>query len=97
MNNSEYRKKFTMNEELLVAAIFERAITDYEKARRFLRHPHGNKKQMEKDIAKAKHRIKDVRSFATSKEAMMYAGGSEKVVRCFAERLDKIDRENAFR
>ena len=86
-----------MNEELLVAAIFERAITDYEKARRFLRHPHGNKKQMEKDIAKAKHRIKDVRSFATSKEAMMYAEGRDKVVRYFAERLDEIDRENAFR
>ena len=86
-----------MNEELLVAAIFEQAITDYEKARRFLRHPHGSKKQMENGIAKAKHMIEDVRSFATSKEAMMYAGGSEKVVRYFAERLDKIDRENAFR
>ena len=83
-----------MNEELLCAAIFEQAITDYEKARRFLRHPHGSKKQMEKDIAKAKHRIQDVRSFATGPEAMQYAGGSDRVIRSFAERLDDIDRKD---
>ena len=82
-----------MNEELLVAAIFEQAITDYEKARRFLRHPHGSKKQMEKDIAKAKHRIEDVRSFATCSDAIKYAGGNDRIICALTARLDEIDLE----
>ena len=85
-----------MNEVLLCAAIFEQAITDYEKAKHFLRHPHGSKKQMDRDIAKARRRIADVRSFATGSYAIKYAGGSEKVVRCFGERLDEIDRRYQY-
>ena len=83
-----------MNEELLCAAIFERAITDYEKAIRFICHPHGSK--IEAAIAKARYRMTDVRSFSTGPEAMLYAGGSEKVIRCLAERLDEIDRRYKY-
>jgi len=82
-----------MNEELLCAAIFEQAISDYEGAVRFLRHPHGNKKDMERDIAKAEQRIAEVRRFAVGPEAMKYSGGSDKVIRAFVQRMKEIDRE----
>ena len=83
-----------MNEELLSAAIFEQAITDYKKANRYLSTVHfGNKKQLERDREKAKYRISDVRSFATGSDAIMYAGGSKMVIKAFVARLDEIDRE----
>jgi hypothetical protein len=37
--------------------------------------------------------LEDVRSFATGPEAMQYAGGSERVIGAFRERLDEIDRQ----
>ena len=81
-----------MNEELLCAAIFEQAVTDYERAKMFLRNPHGkNKKELERDIASAKRWIQDVRQFADSKEAALYSGGSDRVLIAFTAKLDSID------
>lgn len=86
-----------MNESLLCAAIFEQAILDYERARKFLCNPHGkNKKELDRDIASANRHIQDVRQFATSKEAMLYSCGSEKVIRAFSTRLDEIDKKYKF-
>lgn len=82
-----------MNEALLCAAIFEQAITDYEKAKRrisagFRRFSHPSDEKIT-----ASQIISDVRSFATGQDAIKYAGGSEKVIRAFIARLDDIDRE----
>ena len=83
-----------MNEELLCAAIFEQAVIDYVKAKRFLRNPHGkNKKEIERDIKSAKWRVKEIRQFADGKEAMLYSGGSDRVIAALKTRLDEIDNQ----
>ena len=83
-----------MNEELLCAAVFERAIADYDSASRFLASCknimffHGYRRFRRENAIEM---LADVREFAGSQEAAMYAGGSLKVVEAFKARLDEID------
>ena len=77
-----------MNEELLCGAIFERAILDYESSKRVLADPFSERKRRDK----AKRMVADVKRFAKSKEAIMYAGGSNLVMNAFLNRLVEIDR-----
>ena len=78
-----------MNEELLCGAIFERAILDYESSKRVLADPFSERKRRDK----AKRMVADVKRFAKSKEAIMYAGGSERVMNAFRNRMAEIDSE----
>jgi len=79
-----------MNEDALCAAVFEQALKDYETARRILADPFSKRKDREK----ANHRVWDVRDFSKSKEAIMYGGGSERVIAAFSARLDQIDAKH---
>ena len=79
-----------MNEELLVAAIFERAITDYESALTVLKDPLAKRE----DVKMARSIKRDVLDFAKGDEIYKYAAGNERVVLAFAERLNEIDKQH---